>query len=354
MRHYVLVAGVDYERKGVDFRLFCNNRLKRLVAANKAKEELAFTIFDFKAGAVVTHEVTYPAGRRAERTSTDKRFDPVTRAHYDRTGTGSDTRYVFKDGQFGVMSVLDVYSQVQAVGRDAPGTLRELSFFSHAWHGGPILVNSFDDGVLHVPNPFAGGPPVPMPLGSARDPDDMDPRTKDFRAPTMGAPDLARFRSAYHVDGHSWNWGCAFPRVIHEILHKLEHHPKYRSSGLGDAVTLSFTNFRTHHVDQLRARLGAAAIPDPKKVELEFGQLKRFFCSATQDSYTHHLAVASDRKAYGGVIGTYSEYDTGVSLALMNVHKGFARHLTFYKNYLGFAFDPEGRRYGEFKPTFSC
>ena len=38
----------------------------------------------------------------------------------------------------------------------------------------------------------------------------------------------------------------------------------------------------------------------------------------------------------------------------MHVEPSFARHFKFYKSYLGFKFDPEGRKYGEFSPGFSC
>jgi hypothetical protein len=53
------------------------------------------------------------------------------------------------------------------------------------------------------------------------------------------------------------------------------------------------------------------------------------------------------------VIGTYSEYDSG-TLPLMHVAKSFGRHFNFYESYLGFSFDPEGRKYGEFSPTLTC
>ena len=41
-------------------------------------------------------------------------------------------------------------------------------------------------------------------------------------------------------------------------------------------------------------------------------------------------------------MGTRSRLTTR-ALPLMSVEKGFARHFTFYKNYLGFAYDVEGR-----------
>jgi hypothetical protein len=341
MKRFVLVGGYDYERKGVDFRIFCDSRVKRMIAANTAKEDLSFQVFDVRRGEVVTRDVTYPGGSRSESVARTQPFDPITAAHYDRIVSGTHVRYRFKDGQSGMMSVTDVYAAVRAIGASNPGELFELSFFSHAWHGGPILLNSDDDGL-------AAG----VPVGAARDPDDKDPRHKDFRPPNMTAAQLKEFQDAYRPDGFSWSWGCAFPRDVHEILHKLEHHRDYRSSGLADDKEFKFTNLRANHIALLERVLGIFLL-QPRDVRLTFKELKRFFCLMTQASYTHHLAVQSKKKAFGGVIGTYSEYDTG-RLPLMHVEPSFARHFKFYESYLGFKFDPEGRRYGEFSPGFSC
>jgi hypothetical protein len=354
VRQLLLVAGVDYEFKGVNFRIFADNRMRRRLRANRAREELTFHIFDFRAGAVDRHTVTYPGGTRTTTVDRPSSFDPIGKANYDRSGTGAATRYRFKDGQRGVMSITDVYAGVQAIGRDDPGTLLELSFFSHAWHGGPILVNSFDDGRVEGPPAAPGGPPTVITLvGGARDPDDKDPRApKDFSPPNMSAAQLAELRAAYHTDGFNWSWGCSFPRTIHEILHRLQRHRSYRERGLADGDRFVFTNFRAEHVRVLESVLGTT-FPAPRRVELTFGEFKRFFCLVTEASYNHHLAVATQRTTFGGVMGTYSEYDSG-SLPLMHVHRGFGRHFRFYRNYLGFSFDPEGRNYGAFQPGFTC
>jgi len=353
MRRFVIIAGVDYERNGVNFRIFADNRVKRLVATNTAKEDLTFQVFDVRTGSVVTRAVTYPGGKKTEKVAAVTPFTPVAPTHYNRLGSGTDVHYELRDGIRGLMSVTDVYAAVQTIGRDDPGTLRELSFFSHAWHGGPILINSFDDGIVTGPPLSVGGPPTRTSVGAARDPDDFDPRpAKDFTPPTMTTAELAEFRAAFHTAGIGWSWGCAFPRTIHEILHKLEQHRDYRRSGLADSTKLVFTNFRADHIGELTTTLGLA-VPDPKRVELTFGDLRRYFCLRTMDSYSHHLAVAADRIVFAGPIGTYSEYDTGPR-PLMHVHDGFARHFTFYANYLGFTYDPEGRHYGAFLPTFTC
>ncbi len=352
MKQVVLVAGIDYEFKGVEFRIFSGNRLKRLLAKNTAKEDMTFHLFDVKSGEVERHDVTYPGGKQTIKLTKSAPFTKLGKANYNRTVVAGEAHYDFKNGQRGHLSVTDVYAAVQQIGRDAPGTLLELSFFSHAWHGGPILVNSFDDGQLIGPPLSIGGPPSVIVLSPAeRDPDDYDPRPKDFSPPNMDAAKLKQFKDAFRADGYCWNWGCAFPRVVHEILHKLETHKDYRASGLGDDDLFVFTNFRAEHLAILSPLFGP--FPNPRRVELKFKHLKYFFCRVTEASYTHRLAANSGVKTYGGVMGTYSEYDTG-SLPLMNVYKGFSRHIQFYKNYLGFSFDPEGRRYGEYKPACSC
>jgi hypothetical protein len=359
-KNVILVAGVDYEFKGVDFRLFCDNRVKRLLASNnKSKDDMTFQIFDFRKGEVVTQETTFPGGKRTDKITklSPSPFKAISKANYDATVSGGETHYHFKDGQKGIMSITDIYEAVQKVGINAPNTLVELSFFSHSWMGGPILVNSFDDGsfTINLP-PFSTPISLPLP-GGMRDPDDMDPRaSKDFVPPTMDATQLGNFKKAFHSDGHVWIWGCAFPRLVHEILHKLEHHPKYKDSGLGDDEVFKFTNFNDAQAEVLERFLSGALggpFPDRKNIEIKFKFLKHFFCLITVASYTHNIAKNANVKAFGGVMGTYSDYDTG-PLPLMSVYKGFAKHFTFYKNYLGFTFDPEGRKYGAYLPGFSC
>jgi hypothetical protein len=352
MKHYVLVAGVDYEFKGVNFRIFCDSRMKRIIAANKAKDDLKFITFDFRAGEIVTRDVAYPSGKKTESVSKVTRNPAITKANYNKTRVGGEDHYDFKDGQFALMSVTEVYSAVQTIGSGDPGTLHELSFFSHAWMGGPILVNSYENGRATVTLPVIGTRTLTVPAAS-RDPDDKDPRApKDFGPPTMTAAALKSFQDAFHTDGFIWIWGCAFPRVDHEILHKLEHHKDYKSSGLSDSQKLTFTNFRADHILALETELGVT-FPDPKKVEIEFGQLRHYFCLDSQSSYSQHIADAAKVPTFAGLMGTYSEYDKG-HLPLMSVAKGFGRHLTFYQNYLGFKLDPEGRAYGEYKPGLTC
>lgn len=355
MKQFILVAGVDYEFKGVNFRVFCDNRLKRIVAANKAKDELKFQIFDFPKGEILTVEITYPGGKQTKKETKLSPFKSISAANYDSTVSGGETHYRFKDGQRDVMSIVDIYEAVRRIGVSAPNTLAELSIFSHGWMGGPILVNSFDDNTMTINMPMVGTLTFSLPAGM-RDPDDKDARIKDFRFPTMDAAELGNFQKAFESNGFVWIWGCAFPRLVHEILHKIEHHPTYKSSGLGDNELFQIKNFNAAQADLLESLIKSdigGPFPDKKNIVIKFKFLKHFFCKITQASYLHHMAVNSKVKTFGAVMGTYSEYDSG-ALPLMSVHAGFGKHFTFYKNYLGFDYDPEGRKYGAYKPGFTC
>ncbi|MES1240950.1 MAG: hypothetical protein ABUT39_04965 [Acidobacteriota bacterium] len=354
MKQVVLVAGVDYEFKGVDFRVFCENRMKRLIASNKKKEDLTFILFDVLKGEQVTREVTFPGGKQTIKATplSPSPFHAVTKANYNRTVVDGEAHYRFKDGQSGIVSAQDIYKAIRNIGRSAPNTLIEVSVFSHGWMGGPILVNSFDDGIATTM--VAGVGPVSFVLPSAaRDPDDMDPRgAKDFIAPTMDPAALTELKNAFHSDAIIWLWGCAFPRLVHEILHKIEHHASYKDSGLGDEEMFRITNFNTEQAQTLENWIASdlgGPFPDRKRIEIKFKFLKLFFNKIVSASYAQHLANAANVKVFAALMGTYADYDAG-PLRLMSIFKGFARHFKFYQSYLGFGFDPEGRKYGAYLP----
>src|SRR5688572_30060589 len=109
MKQFILVAGMDYEFKGLDFRIYCDNRIKRTLANNKKKEDMRFHIFDFRRGEVVTKEVTFHSGKRIEKITklNPSPFKSISKANYNRVDNGSETHYEFKDGQLDKMSIQD-------------------------------------------------------------------------------------------------------------------------------------------------------------------------------------------------------------------------------------------------------
>ncbi|KZS47074.1 hypothetical protein AWU65_14635 [Paenibacillus glucanolyticus] len=358
MKHYIFVAGFDYQFKNVDFYLLCDNRVKRILVANKTKEDLTFKIFDFRRGDLISLSVTYPKGKLTILTSklTPSPYKKLTLDNYNRSEEHGESHYSLKDGQRNILSILDVYREVQQIGSSVPGSLMELSFFSHAWMGGPILVNSSDDERVYITNRSTStSVAFDLPSG-ARDPDDMDPRaTKDFTYPAMDDASLKNFQQAFHKTGYVWIWGCAFYKHLHEFLTKIEKHSAYKETGLHDDTIFKFTN-----LDQIYRQMLENWLPEfntlftnKTRIELKFKHLKYLFSKMVVASYSYQIAKNARVKTYGGLLGTFSDFDKGPPLPLMRINRSFHRHLNFYKNYLGFSFDPEGRLYGEYNPDYS-
>ncbi|KQX61746.1 hypothetical protein [Angustibacter sp. Root456] len=356
MKQYLLVAGVDYEFSGVDFRQLADNRRRLLDKRNTARVDLRFTTMDVRSGEVEVREVTFGTGKRVETVTSSKPFTPVTKGSYQ--DVGGHRR--FKPGQPDVMSITDVYQRVQDIGTKDAGTLAELSIFSHGWMGGPILVNSDDDRLMTITlNPPVGQPiHVQMPVApTSRDPDDKDGRGDlDFSPPTMDAGELKAFRAAFAKDAVAWLWGCAFPRAIHHTMWAMEQAKGYAGVGLGDDVELHLTQVVEEDVVFLDRFLAGVLKPFPKPrsaIRVKFKHLKYALCRANLACYARALADGAQVTVHAAALGTYAEYDTGGD-RLMHVHGGFTAHFTFYKNYLGFSFDPEGRKYAVYRPGLAC
>jgi hypothetical protein len=157
-------------------------------------------------------------------------FSRVTAANYSGFTTGEEN--TFNKNPSGVMSITDIYALIQGIGGGADkGTVIELSFFSHGFMGGPILVNSFD----------TTNDPV------IRDSDDKDARqSKDFQAPTMDAKALGNFKAAFADSAVVWIWGCVFNSAVNKVLGRLFKTSKFRSTPPGklkdtEKFTLDFS-----------------------------------------------------------------------------------------------------------------
>ncbi|MGA4840215.1 hypothetical protein [Streptomyces sp. G45] len=360
MKQYVLLSGADYKGEGVTFRVLCDNRRRRLTAANSARVPLVFTTFDLQAGEVAVTRVTYEGGRARETTTRERPFSRVTAASFERRAApGRPVRHRFKNGQTGVMSITDVYGAIRGIGEREPGTLAEFSVFSHGWENGPILVNSDDDRTArrYVRDGVPGAPreeDIAVPP-TMRDPDDKDPRPAlDFVAPTMDEAALAAFRKAFAKEAVIWLWGCAHPVEVDRLLSKVERHRAYRASPLPDETPFTFTDLTEREITYLQwyLRPVVGEFPDPRAVTLRFGEIKHFLCLANQATYAAAIATAARTRTFAAPLGTGAEYE-GPGL-LMRVAPGHAPHARFYRVHLGRAFDPEGHGYMLFPPGTSC
>jgi len=119
------------------------------------------------------------------------------------------------------ISVKHVYDYIADLGAKASGALREFHIFSHAWAGGPILLETYEG-----PMYDAGGA-----LEAQRDPHDKDPRTKDFDLVNM--PRLNHFKAAFAPDAVAKIWGCMDTHAYRNLI-------RAASKAASDATPISF------------------------------------------------------------------------------------------------------------------
>lgn len=350
VENVLLVAGFNYENvRNPTFLQGCANRMARLLGKATSGADLVFTLFDVGAG-VIQQSKTDPATKKRAWTEL-QRFSAVTTANYSSFVTGKENH--FDTSPSGVMSITDVYQFVQAIGGGADhGTVTELSFFSHGWMGGPILVNSFE-ALSTVP--------------AKRDPNDKDARTfKDFVAPNMDDKAAGHFGAAFAATALVWIWGCSFARPAHIVLAELFKSSKYRSTPVGrikdsDKFTLDFSvSTPTPTADDLDAIVNII-LPGGRRsgrsytANVTFLDIKNAFDKQIANTYCAKMSAASGAKTFGALPGTYADEEKNVRLPLMVVptrkppyDDNLTATLTFYKTYMGVKLDPENRGYGTF------
>ncbi|MER9565813.1 hypothetical protein [Mesorhizobium sp. M0571] len=346
MRRHTICVGVDYEFGGAPFAEFAGKRREGILAGKKRGEDLVIDVFDVRKGTRQTTEVRWSNGKYAVVNSDPKKiFAPVSRKSYRSEQTKDPvtgllkTHYYFLDGQPDVMSIVDIYKHIYAIADKNPGTLQEVSIFSHGWHGGPILVNSFDDLREDANDPSR--------QSGIRDPDDKDGRAgKDFISPTMSPTQAKLFAKAFTTTGYFWIWGCNFPNAVNKFLSKVER--SYSSIKETDVVKLS--NLTKEEIEAT-VQLSSYLEFDPqnliktRSLKIPFPVLKKSLWAILAQSYPFRLAAATGVTGIGALVGTYAEYYQG-DPPIMAVSSRTWKHVEFYKKYLNIEVDAEGRRYG--------
>jgi hypothetical protein len=353
IQHVLLVAGFNYENAGNPvFLQCCNNRMTRLLSKSKSSDDLVFTLFDVGGGVIQQSKVDPVTKKRSWKVL--QNLTAVTKANYSKFVTGEENQ--FDKNPSGVMSITDVYAFVQSIGAGPEkGTVLELSFFSHGFMGGPIIVNSFD---------HSGSP-------TARDPNDKDGRRlKDFIAPNMDATALANFRGAFASPAVVWIWGCVFFRALNIILSQIFKTSKFRTTSPGklkdaDRFTLDFSEDDPHpsaddDFNTVVRILGGTPSKKSFTKTVSLLDIKTILDEKMTDAYAAAISrvMPAGVTVFAALPGTgtdYEELDKSVRLPLMLVPRrsppypnDFSRSVTFYKNYLDSALDPENHGYGAF------
>lgn len=179
-RELVLVAGADYDEKGVDFEALAKTRRNdQLKEETKSIDAVACTStqvtqFSFSTGQRLTFMLRSPT-----------RWMVVDSRNYGAPAPGAQS----PDG----LSITDVYDWIVAAGQAQAGRVVEFSIFSNARQTGPILVNTKDECT-----------------GNERDPNDHDCRLKDFNGKNL---DVAAFGRAFADSAQCHVFGCFMVEV---------------------------------------------------------------------------------------------------------------------------------------------
>ena len=107
-------------------------------------------MFDFLSGRTFSHLIRAGEAKLSKEKDVAKKRTPVTRSDYGTPPEGDPNDVRFLLGRHGHLSITDVYSYLAGIGNVMPSTVVELSFFSHSWPGGPILVNAYFQCLFHV------------------------------------------------------------------------------------------------------------------------------------------------------------------------------------------------------------
>jgi len=140
------------------------------------------TLFDFKTG----NRTRYIKGK-----SDWHRMDKVLQGTVATDTAGGETDVaITKRHDDDSISIVHVYGYIQDLGVAAAGSLLRLDIFSHAWVGGPIMINTFETAAFSST--------------TTRDPGDKDGRSKDFDSMAR----VADLKKAFASGGTAKMWGC--------------------------------------------------------------------------------------------------------------------------------------------------
>ncbi|MFI6272792.1 hypothetical protein [Micromonospora zamorensis] len=345
VKFHFLVAGYDYEgrgsRTGLAFGEMCTSRVKEridFVNSHRGKPDalvtadttLRFLRFSFEFGKIEVMDRKFLAAKGiTEKTvresdwkplssvGTHDAFDPdtfVTKRPLRAVNVSAD--YVVgsdahqpalkQDGTTtDIMSITDVYHAVH----DAPdGSVLEVSFYSHGWVEGPILVNSSNNSA----NP------------ALRDPTDKDGRgSVDFNL-TMGEPPgsvggLVRvlgFMASFDPKGFVQGWGCNFDIEVSLILQVNRALNRFaaRKVSVQDStvIPLEFEASRWLGRNRVVDPLPPMFFPADNALAFSrtFGEVKKFLRHRLARSYAFKFAAASPSlTGFGALPGTSGDVD---------------------------------------------
>ncbi len=307
----VFLSGTEYESHGTRFLAFALGRRDALFREKKIDAGTLVTVLSCDNRGTATFV-------KAHRGFVDVRPLPAPPAGL-RPGRGhvalsDDTEKMGRALQAaGALSIVDLYRYLSRVGEQRPGSVKEVSIFSHAWEGGPILYDT-DDIDVERPRP------------DARSPYDFDGRSRDFLAANVQADDgWPHMKEALASDGVFRAFGC---NAVREYRLAITAGEKVKPKG--ETALFSYRLFM------------------PPFGRLERRLNRKFLCKYLfqrfADPERTYLAAAAkffDKSTLGAPPGAGSEFALRNGIAFMRiVPKSWGKLYPYYKEQFGPEFEP--------------
>jgi len=375
MKNFIFVAGVDDKpvakgQRGTDNNVYCERRYKELYLKQKASaEDLNFYFIDILRGKINLYSYTWDATAmlHTESKKVHKSFDAITSSNYyvyaiDEKG---EKHYRFHPkGSNGtvknIISKYDIYSLIEEIGKNNPGTLVEVSIYSHAYFDGPILVNSQrNDGVYTDP---IDGSLIDVPtLG--KDPNDYDMRRWDlYQYFGRQIPSVFQQRldmaAAFTTDGMLKIWGCSHPPMLHQFISFVRTNKTYKKVGLLNDDSFEFPPGKL--TKKMRSWLGSYlasirgisgfTIDSKDKVVVTWLELKTIFCEQITAAYSQYASIFFNVNVMSALPATYADISPKYKINVNTIP-----NVEMYKTYFGFK-DGLGDEinYGIYIPDYDC
>jgi hypothetical protein len=357
MKHFIIVAGVDYHpiaegKTPTDFYKYCEKHRDKLVLKYPSPEELTFYMVDIRRGKVHKQQYLYDqvAKIRNKQASVEHAsYDLVTRACY--SDLRKDGGLYFHPRGKNIISKWTIYGLIEDIGRDHPGTLEECSVFSHAYWDGPIILDSLSSNRNY--NDYVTPSTYIDVATLGYDPNDYDFRISDITNFYLVRHFNGRallLKNAFARTGMIKIWGCSFPKMLNTMMSIIRKNKAFKTSGVADTQIFTFAakSFTKDQVAHLNNQIDTKYAWD-QAINIPFIEIRRFMCLHMTGTYAYAAAVGLNINVQAALPATYADISPYFKISSL-----VEANVTFYKNYLGIQTDAEGLNYGIYRPDLTC
>lgn len=345
MKQFIMVAGIDHRKFTLDFGKICIDRVLELHEQFHQKDDLLFTIFDFKAGTIAEVKASKQSGAiTAPRIISQ--FKPISIADYPPSSIG---RLATKKRMIGRLSMSDVYKKIIDIGSSSPGELIELSFFTADESSVFLSVVNQNLGSL-----LLSAKEKKLEKENFRIKGDIEfSYFLDFGPPRMSETERESFDKAFSSEGYIWLWGGYQPIVeddtrefeaLYELVELVLNDPGYKKSKVSDRTIFTFPKVSNELFEILQREVGYDfdLILNRRDLRLPFGYIKKLvYDELDYKSTIYVLFEELEIKIYGLVSPVPMEREKDRPYNLFRAPDRYKKYIEFFRDEFGLEFEPD-------------